>query len=65
MSLKEIETAVRQLPAEDLTQFTRWFQEYLADAWDQEIEADMISGKLDALLEQADASFEAGRVKQL
>ena len=61
MSLTELETAVAQLPAEDLTAFSRWFEEYLADAWDRRIEADILAGRLDEAGQQADADFEAGR----
>jgi hypothetical protein len=65
MSLTELETAVAQLPPSDLATFSRWFQEYLADAWDRQIEADLLAGKLDKAGEQADADFDAGRCTPL
>ncbi len=65
MSLHELETAVTQLPAEELTAFARWFEEYLADAWDRRIEADIREGRLDEAGRRADADFEAGRCKPL
>jgi hypothetical protein len=65
MSLEELETAVSQLPAEDLSAFARWFEEYLADAWDRRIEADIKAGRLDEAGRRADADFEAGRCKPL
>jgi hypothetical protein len=43
-----------------LTAFARWFDEYLADAWDRRIEADLQAGRLDAVGRRADAKFEAG-----
>lgn len=65
MSLQELEAAVSQLPADELTAFAQWFEEYLADAWDQRIEADIKSGRLDDAGRRADADFEAGRCKPL
>lgn len=38
VSLPELESAVSQLPTDELTAFARWFEEYLADAWDRRIE---------------------------
>lgn len=65
MSLKELESAVAQLPADELSVFARWFEEYLADAWDRRIEADIHAGRLDESGRRADADFEAGRCKPL
>jgi hypothetical protein len=65
VSLSELETAVAQLAADDLTAFARWFEEYLADAWDRRIEADILAGKLDEAGHRADADFEAGRCRPL
>jgi len=65
MSLHELETAVYQLPPDELTAFAQWFEEYLADAWDRRIEADVKAGRLDEAGRRADAEFEAGRCKSL
>jgi hypothetical protein len=65
MRLEELETAVSGLPEEDLAAFARWFEEFLADAWDRRIEADIRAGRLDKVGHQADADFEAGRCKPL
>jgi hypothetical protein len=65
MSLTELETAVAQLPAGDLAAFAQWFQEYMADAWDRQIEGDILAGKLDKAAAQANADFEAGRCTPL
>jgi hypothetical protein len=63
VSLQELETAVTQLPAEELAAFARWFEAYLADAWDRRIEKDIMAGRLDEAGRRADADFEAGRCK--
>ena len=65
MSLEELETAVANLPAHELTAFARWFEEYLAEAWDRRTEADIRAARLDDAGRRADADFEAGRCKPL
>jgi len=65
MSVDELETAVAKLPPEELASFARWFEEYLAEAWDRRIEADIRAGRLDEAGRRADADFEAGRCKPL
>ena len=65
MSEQELESAVAQLTPDELARFTTWFEEFVADAWDREFEADVKAGKLDALGQEADKDFEAGRCKPL
>jgi hypothetical protein len=65
MSLNELEAAVTQLPESDLAAFSRWFDEYRADAWDQRIEADILAGRLDSAAKRADEDFDAGRCNPL
>lgn len=65
MSLQEIEQAVSNLSPDELAKFTAWFEEFAADAWDRQFEADVKAGKLDKLGEEADRDFEAGRCKPL
>jgi hypothetical protein len=61
VSLQELEAAVAHLPPADLDAFARWFEEYLADAWDHRIESDILAGRLEEASRRADADFEAGR----
>lgn len=65
MSLQELEAAVKELPQADLTTFAKWFEEYLADAWDRQIEADVSAGRLNHAAQQAADDFDAGRCKPL
>lgn len=65
MSIKDIERAITQLPARELTELANWFQDYLDDEWDRELEQDVKSGKLDSMLRQAQAELDAGRVTPL
>lgn len=65
MSLQELEIAVSCLPREEFTQFQAWFEEFAADAWDAQIATDAQAGRLDHLVAQADADFEAGHCTPL
>lgn len=65
MSVQEIEAAITRLSAEELSRFSQWFEEYAADQWDRQIEADIQAGRFDAAGKRADADFEAGRCKRL
>ena len=61
MSIDELQDVVSHLPAEELARFSRWFEEFLADLWDQQIETDILEGRLDVAALRADEDFEAGR----
>ncbi|MBK8537035.1 MAG: hypothetical protein IPL59_19235 [Candidatus Competibacteraceae bacterium] len=61
MSVKELELAVSKLSSEELTRFAQWFEEFMADQWDRQIEADILAGRLDTAGKRADEAFEAGR----
>jgi len=65
MTLHEIEKAVSRLSPHDLTQFSEWFEEYRAEAWDRQIERDVRSGRLDEAIRQADDDFKSGRYTPL
>jgi BioD-like phosphotransacetylase family protein len=63
MSVKEIKTAIAQLPTNELTELTAWLLNYQEQAWDNQIEEDLESGRLDSLLEAVDKEYEAGLAK--
>ena len=65
MSITEIKTMISQLPPPELAEFAQWFEELQADAWDRQIERDALAGRFDALAEQANQEFEAGRCRPL
>ncbi len=65
MSIQELETAVTHLSKEELTSFSQWFEEYLADEWDKQIEADALARRFDAAGKRAIADYEAGRCTPL
>jgi hypothetical protein len=55
--VRAIEEAVQSLAATDLAEFRRWFAEFDSAAWDRQIEADIVSGKLDALIAEAEQDY--------
>ena len=65
MSIEELESVVSGLPAAELARFSQWFEEFMAERWDRQIETDMLAGRLDAALKRADGHYEAGRCKPL
>jgi hypothetical protein len=48
-----IKAAVRNLSPSDLSSFRKWFQEFDAEAWDQQLERDVHANRLDALAEES------------
>ena len=65
MSVEQLESAVSGLTADDLTRFSQWFEEFMADQWDRQIEQDMLAGRLDAALKRTDDHRSAGSVTPL
>lgn len=64
-TLTEIEAAIQQLPESDIRQLSGWLQSYMDEMWNRQMEVDLASGKLDRLIERAEADITAGRVKPL
>ncbi len=65
MSVEELELVVSRLTADELALFSQWFDEFRAEQWDRQIEADVLAGKLDAAGKRADDDFESGRCTPL
>jgi uncharacterized protein YfaT (DUF1175 family) len=64
-TLKTAEKAVASLSEGDFSEFRRWFEEYEAKRFDNQIERDAKAGKLDFLAREALEDHEAGRTKPL
>ncbi len=64
-TIQAIEEAVKQLPAQELVEFRRWFAKFDEAAWDAQIEADAAAGKLDALAAEAVAEYKSGKAREL
>lgn len=65
MTVEQLEQAVKSLSSEELHSFSEWFEDFLADRWDAQIEQDIAAGKLDDAAAKADEDFEAGRCTPL
>ena len=63
--VSEIEVAVKNLSRDELSAFRDWFQEFDAEAWDKQFEADVAAGRLDALAEEALRDLREGRCTDL
>ncbi len=65
MGIEEIEKAVVSLPEQEYKKFRRWFFERDWERWDEEIEQDVQSGRLDQLVKEADDAKRFGKLGEL
>jgi hypothetical protein len=63
--VKSIEEAVKSLPPQDLAEFRRWFSEFDTATWDRQIEQDLAEGRLDGMLAEAQADYQAVPEREL
>lgn len=64
-NVQEIEVAIRKLSREELNSFRNWFDEFDTDAWDEQFEEDVASGRLDTLADEALRDLREGRTTGL
>jgi len=64
-TLQEIEKAVAKLQPTELAAFRAWFKAFDRARFDEKIEHDAASGKLDRLADEALAQHRAGRSREL
>ena len=65
MDVKEIETAIAQLPPAQVAELAEWFEEFHARIWDRQLEQDLKAGRLDSLLKEAEKDLESGHCEPL
>lgn len=65
VTLQEIETAIQQLPASEIRELSERLQAYVDQMWDQQLEADLESGKLDNFIAKAKKNIAAKQVRDL
>lgn len=65
MTLQEIADSIAHLPPEELSKFRDWFLEFDSKVWDDKIEGDVRSGRLDKLAESAIDEHRSGNSKPL
>ncbi len=63
--VERIEQEIKTLSTEELSAFRAWYAAFDSEAWDRQLEKDIAAGKLDALADQALASFSSGGCSKL
>ena len=63
--LEKIKTEIEALPSDEVARLREWLDELDAQRFDQQIEADAASGKLDRMIAEAKANHAAGRSRKL
>lgn len=64
-TLLEIEKAIKELPTVEARKLAGWLNEYLDDAWDRQLKADLKAGKLNKFLAKVESDIEANLVRDL
>jgi hypothetical protein len=65
MTLEQIESAILQLPPDELEKLMKWLADLDYQRWDEQLEKDVADGKLEALAAEAIAEFEAGNCREM
>jgi hypothetical protein len=65
MSIEDLEKAVATLPPDQFAEFRAWFEALDATRFDEKIERDAKTGKLDQLADQAIDDLRKGRAREL
>jgi hypothetical protein len=64
-TVDEIKAAITHLTAEELQVLRAWYEQFDAEQWDAQIEADVAAGRLDDLAEAALQAFRNGETTEL
>ena len=59
-TVQEIEAAIVKLKPREIKAVAEWLDELREEMWDQQIESDAKSGKLDKLIKKARTDYRAG-----
>lgn len=65
MDVREIESAITQLPRAQVAELATWFEQFHAQLWDAQLEEDVRAGRLDSLLDETAQDLESGRCESL
>ena len=63
--VEQIESRIKNLSATDLAELRAWFAEFDAQAWDRQIDADSVAGRLEGLVEESMSEYKAGKSRAL
>jgi len=64
-TVEEIQNEISALPHGEYMKLAHWFSEQDWELWDDEIERDALSGKLDFLIDEAMNEKIAGKLRDL
>jgi hypothetical protein len=64
-TVEQIEAAILKLSPQELSHLADWVLDLDEQRWDEQIERDVVAGKLDFLAQEALAEFEAGHCRTL
>lgn len=62
--VEEIEAAIEGLPPEDYRRIAEWFRDRETGLWDEQLDADSSSGKLDFLFQEAESDSEISFIRE-
>jgi len=65
MTVIEIESAIENLPPNEVSKLSEWFAEFEARIWDKKIEGDLQNGRLQSLISEAEKDFAEGNCQPL
>ncbi|MBN4077153.1 hypothetical protein JYT48_02660 [Mariprofundus ferrooxydans] len=65
IAIEEIENEIINLPQDQLREFRAWYEAFDSNTWDEQIEHDVVTGKLDALANAAIADHKTGKPTNL
>ncbi len=64
-NIEEIKNTIETLSPDDYGKLRQWFSERDWERWDEQIENDSKSGKLDFLVKEAEAEYKKGNLKSI
>ncbi|MBD2776653.1 hypothetical protein [Iningainema tapete] len=65
LTLEQIESAILQLPSDELQQLVEWLADLDYQRWDEQLEKDIADGKLEALAQEAISDYETGHCQEI
>ncbi len=63
--IESLEKEIEKLSPQELKAFRRWFADFDAELWDQELERDVAAGKLNHLADEALAAHKRGEGRDI
>jgi hypothetical protein len=65
MTVEQLQIEIEALPSSDFVRVRKWFIERDWEKWDQQLESNVASGKLDFLVDQAMGAKSQSKLREL